>query len=313
MSLHSPACSEVSLAVGEPLPGTAAYNDVFFLLEHCRPWEPKPLDSDLAPGLRATLARWLDRTPRSRLQLIRRPETPRARAATGGAASTALYVASTGGATRWVRRFALGEGGRGLDEAALDRLDLDALLETGEHPRAEPVDHPLHLVCVHGRRDQCCGRHGPKVYETARAHALGGRVWQTTHLGGHRFAAVTLTLPDGLCWGRMRAEHAAHWLEATARAEVPLVDHLRGRCALDPVAQAAEVWLRANGSPLGVDDVRWTATEPLGADRWSVHFETPDGARAVAVQRRALSEPRPKGCGEEPKPAWALDCARGSG
>ena len=49
-------------------------------------------------------------------------------------------------------------------------------------------DDPLYLVCTHGKRNVCCARlGGPLAQALAARHP--GQVWETTHVGGHRFAA----------------------------------------------------------------------------------------------------------------------------
>jgi hypothetical protein len=64
----------------------------------------------------------------------------------------------------------------------------------------EPAAEPLYLVCAHGRRDVCCARFGgPLARALSAAHPL--QVWETTHVGGHRYAANLVILPHGLYYG----------------------------------------------------------------------------------------------------------------
>ncbi len=63
------------------------------------------------------------------------------------------------------------------------------------------------LVCTHGSRDACCAAMGYPVYQVLRrrlAPSMNGgmRVWQSSHLGGHRFAPNILDLPEGRSWVR---------------------------------------------------------------------------------------------------------------
>ena len=46
---------------------------------------------------------------------------------------------------------------------------------------------PLLLVCTHGRRDACCAQFG-RPTAMALARRYGTAVWETTHVGGDRFA-----------------------------------------------------------------------------------------------------------------------------
>ncbi|HEU5385864.1 MAG TPA: sucrase ferredoxin [Streptosporangiaceae bacterium] len=47
------------------------------------------------------------------------------------------------------------------------------------------------LVCTNGKRDRCCAVRGRPV-AAAIADATGWDTWESSHLGGHRFAATAL-------------------------------------------------------------------------------------------------------------------------
>ena len=89
----------------------------------------------------------------------------------------------------------------------------------GGVPAARPVPRadadPLYLVCTHGRHDACCALRGrPVALELDRVRP--GRVWETSHVGGDRFAANLLVLPTGEVYGRV-LPFAASDLVATDR------------------------------------------------------------------------------------------------
>lgn len=67
------------------------------------------------------------------------------------------------------------------------------------------------FVCTHNNRDVCCGRFGDPVYKELRGNHAGEglRVWRSSHLGGHRFAATLMDLPSGTWWGHLDRERAA--------------------------------------------------------------------------------------------------------
>jgi hypothetical protein len=97
------------------------------------------------------------------------------------------------------------------------------------------------LVCTNGRRDVCCALWGQRFY--AAAAALLPNVWQTTHLGGHRFAATAVSLPA-----------AEYFL---LRADGPAPN------ALLSVRETGEqAWTVAFGTPRGVRRVH-VASQPL--------------------------------------------------
>lgn len=138
------------------------------------------------------------------------------------------------------------------DEGVLYRRDLphlDALLEvdiaalfTGGDD-AERVDEPLILVCTHGVRDRCCSRLGTPVYK-ALSERCKAQVWQTTHLGGHRFAATLVVLPEGLQFGRVQPDEVGALIDGLAREELYRLDRFRGRVAQSRMAQVAEAHVR---------------------------------------------------------------------
>jgi hypothetical protein len=64
------------------------------------------------------------------------------------------------------------------------------------------------LVCTHGMRDKCCAQFGQPFFRAAQQMAKQGhlpnmRIWQVSHIGGHRFAPTAISLPDGRYYGRL--------------------------------------------------------------------------------------------------------------
>jgi hypothetical protein len=93
------------------------------------------------------------------------------------------------------------------------------------------------LVCTNGKRDRCCAVRGRPV-AAAIADATGWDAWESSHLGGHRFAATALLLPSGEMFGQFEPESAVEVLrQFDAGRIVPA--HYRGQCAQPLAAQAA--------------------------------------------------------------------------
>lgn len=273
--MEAARCSDASLEVQEPLAGTAVEGvDRWLLLEVTDPWAPKALQTPaLSARVREKLNAWLE-TPRSRLQLIRRP---------GRTGKRPLFVATVGG----------GRGSR-VELDAYDDLvnvDLDTL-------PSEPIA-PVTLVCAHGRRDRCCAQYGAAVYRALVNE--GVEAWQTSHLGGHRFAACVLSLPDGHMYGRVRREHAADFARRWQARELADLGLLRGRCALTRPEQAAEVFLRQRTADQAMHSIERLDTREDG-DKWHVRFGTPSGDVTVRVRKEQLEAVRPTSCGGEPEP-----------
>jgi len=127
-----------------------------------------------------------------------------------------------------------------------------------------PVEHPLFLVCTHGKHDRCCSKFGRPLYDAVREQVEEDWVWQSTHIGGDRFAGNVVSLPDGVYYGRV--EPAGSWpvLEAALRGEVHL-PHYRGRSCHSFPAQAAERAVREETGLLGVGDTSVVSLEPSEA------------------------------------------------
>jgi hypothetical protein len=124
-------------------------------------------------------------------------------------------------------------------------------------------------------------------------------VWETSHLGGHRFAPTYVSLPDGYLFG------GADAVFATTEAS-------RGRSSLPPPAQVAELAvLRHHGEPtprpLSVVEVgtakngQGTAQEP---SRWRVRYDSSDDGHTEhdVVVERVEGDPRPESCNRDPVP-----------
>src|SRR5207237_3431413 len=105
----------------------------------------------------------------------------------------------------------------------------DDLLELDLAAPGRPVDHPLLLVCTHGKHDPCCARYGRPLYAALSEVSEAEWVWQVTHVGGDRFAGNLVCLPEGLYFGRVGAADAWPVLEDYLAGRIRL-DHYRGRC-----------------------------------------------------------------------------------
>ncbi|MGZ8481243.1 MAG: sucrase ferredoxin [Candidatus Limnocylindria bacterium] len=81
--------------------------------------------------------------------------------------------------------------------ASVEELDALALASGSIADFGTPLDGPIFLVCSNGKRDACCAVRG-RALLNALVVQHAERTWECTHLGGHRFAANLVCLPDGL-------------------------------------------------------------------------------------------------------------------
>jgi hypothetical protein len=173
----------------------------------------------------------------------------------------------------WIERTRLPNVAEALD------LDLPAL-GRGERPGFEPAEGPLFLVCTHGRRDVCCAERGRPLAQ-ALAAAFPEPTWESSHVGGDRFAGNVVAFPHGLYLGRVRPDEAGRMARAYAGGRVPL-EHLRGRSCYPMPVQATELALRTQEGLDGLDDVVLERTETRGGVSAST-FATPAGRFTVSV------------------------------
>lgn len=263
---RSERCSQHSEARGESLAGTASTVRSWLLIEDGGPWGREALlDARLPEGAGPELLRRC-RAAQVRPLLIRR---------TGTSVREGLscFAIRSGPEPPWMERTRL--------SGFADALDIDLLaLGRGERPGLEPHDDPLFLVCTHGRRDVCCAERGRPV-----AQALAGRypdqAWESSHVGGDRFAGNVVAFPHGLYFGRVGAE-ASDVADAYAAGRISL-PHLRGRSCLPMPVQAAEQAVREHTGFDGVDDVRFEGAE-RDADDWTATFGTTRGRFVVSVR-----------------------------
>ena len=78
-----------------------------------------------------------------------------------------------------------------------------------------------------------------------------GQVWETTHVGGHRFAANLVLLPHGVYYGPVTLGLAAAAIDAYQRGSV-VVNRYRGRAGQARADQEAEYARRAEGGALSL-------------------------------------------------------------
>jgi hypothetical protein len=208
------------------------------------------------------------------------------------------FAVRSGPGTPWVETTTLPRIGDALE------LDIEAI-GLGDRLGLEPHERPVFLVCTHGRRDVCCAERGrPLAQELARAYPA--ETWESTHIGGDRFAGNLLAFPHGLYFGRVRPEEGASVANAYADGRIAL-EHFRGRSSLPFVVQAAEIALRRQERLDGIDDVAFEHAES-DAEVVSATFSTPAGRVAVIVSIEE-TEPHFLTCQsrhEEPAPAHTL-------
>jgi hypothetical protein len=278
-------CADVSHESSESLAATASRVDHWILVEYRGLWDRDVLGGSLLSAkLKAHLSGQLAELGHARLLFVKKPE----RRSYG---RRQLYFGSSRpGAERF---FAL-EFDRHDDLVGFDFAGALA----GEETPGVPVDHPLFVVCTHGKRDRCCAKHGRPLYDALRRGAWSEWVWQSTHVGGDRFAGNVVVLPEGLFYGRVLPDETAGLLDEHSRRRL-LLERYRGRSTFAFPVQAAEHALRVEEGLAGIADLDYAGGERVGAGAtWRVRFRDQDGVvHEVDVVEELAEEPAYLTCG----------------
>ena len=156
------------------------------------------------------------------------------------------------------------------------------------------MQDPIFLVCTNGKRDACCALRG-RALINALAPDHAERIWETTHLGGHRFAANLVCLPDGILYGRVTPADGPRLADAYLAGNLDAA-LLRGRSAWPAPAQVAEQALRRRLGLEGLTDVALLSVEGE-ADRATVALAAPKGVTHVfELAAESLAPLRPTSC-----------------
>jgi len=242
-SAKRPPCSDQSLARNDPMYGTASAGLSWALLELSGAWGHSAFLHSAAiidPDLGRAIARRVEAAG-IRIAAIRRP---------GRRSAT----------PRW--RWFIAESGEGCEalysgEVSDPREYLDLALDGSD---GELSTDPLVAVCAHGKHDQCCAVRGRSA-TAAIAAQYPELTWECSHLGGDRFAATMLVLPEGLCYGRVDSTDSAELVRLYLDGRLDN-RFLRGRTSLPHAVQAAQYFAREASR-----DDRIHALPPLDVQR----------------------------------------------
>lgn len=281
MSSPTFRCAQTARDRDDPRLGTAPVAGAFLLIEHPGPWRYDALagagwSAEVVDALTAALRRSL-----GRLLLIRRPGR-RPITADRAWAVTRIGAGTIWGS--WEHEADLLVAAETLS-ASEQRLSVDGF---APHP---PSTEPLLLVCAHGLHDTCCAVRGRPV-AAALAHRWSAATWECSHVGGDRFAANVVVLPDGTYYGGLDPDSAVDVVADHLDGRLDPI-HLRGSVRWPPAAQVAVAEIHSSLGPYAADDVlaeHWTTEGP---GRWRVDVALPHGRRVavvVAGERRPAAQ-----------------------
>ena len=272
-------CSDASVQREENLYGTASTVQRWLLVEQSGPWGATALRDN---GLGAEASRRLvalGRECRARVLLIRRHGRYEQR-------GHRVFAAFTGRDRSWLESLHFPDSESLL---AHDFMPLRRGLSVGGE-----IDRQLHaFVCTHGKHDPCCAKKG-RLVAHALSEGMPAATWETSHIGGDRFAGNVLFLPLGIYYGRVEAAQATRLMERLRAGKVDLA-HYRGRSAYPFAAQAAEWLAREKLNLFGLDELRMETHESAG-DCLRTTFRLEDGERVTVDVEETASAPAQLTC-----------------
>jgi hypothetical protein len=261
-------CSDLSRQRDEPRYGTASAGDVWLLLEYPSWWSKNAFaDSALPSEAKEHIRALLTRIPRSRLLLIKQGSVRRPQ--------LKLFVARTRERNPFIVEFDFAR----YEE--LLNLDIEAAAAGRTPAGASTLTAPLYLVCTHGRRDKCCAKFGYALYKHMRTRGVTS-VWQSSHVGGDRFAANLICFPHGLFYAHVNEHDERGIVEAYGERRIVLANY-RGRACYPQFVQAAEYFVRAESGRTKLNELRLLKRERLAEHKWRVQFAARDAERVYEV------------------------------
>ncbi|MSP26721.1 MAG: hypothetical protein EXR75_16585, partial [Myxococcales bacterium] len=187
----------------------------------------------------------------------------------------------------------------------LAALDVDAVLDRGEtaaEAQGGTRVAALYIVCAHGKRDACCAKKGAALYRALAQTEHDGELWQSTHQGGHRFAATMLYLPLGVHYGRLEPNDAPRIVAEHAQKKLYDLEFYRGHTSLSPFVQRAEAWLREALDERAIDALTLIDEERIDDRMRAVRMRDRDGTvHRIFMAPKTAKELRMASCvGAEP-------------
>ena len=224
-------CSLQVKETGEPLAGTAPFARHFvFITWPKKYWQYEALDSK--GGFPKGLKEWM-----------------KAQSEISGKVSIRL-VSHKGLSNESVTLFIYPEKiyfSNILPEEISNVLNSHFLKESNFEKTAKKIEKEHIFVCTHGRHDKCCAKFGQELADNLRNHLTDQKnnidVFDSSHLGGHRFAPTMIDFPAGRAYGHITTEEIPDYLESRKQGMV-YAPAYRGSVFLPDLFQVAEAFVQ---------------------------------------------------------------------
>jgi hypothetical protein len=254
-------CSELSREAAEKSFGTASVGDVWLLVEYREGWGMHAIqDSTLSREVKIHLNKFCKLVPRARVLFIKQERLRHD--------ALSCFVVRSRERAPSIVKFTLS----GHED--LLKIDLAAVVAGDADAGGELTDAPLYLVCTHGKRDKCCAKFGYALYKSLRAGEAAARehVWQSSHVGGDRFAANLICFPHGLFYAHVTPDAGREIVSEYEHGRRLVLAGYRGRSCYSYPVQAAEFFIRRETGIAAVGELRYRRHERTGEKSWLVKF-----------------------------------------
>ena len=220
-------CSVLTQQFGEPLAGTAPYAEHFVFISWPKKyWQYEALEAK--GGFPQGLKKWMNEQSKVNGKI-------------------SIRLASRAGLGHYKADIFIYPGkwcySNVLPEEIPTVLESHFRNDTASSFSAGKFEHDQIFICTHGRHDKCCAKFGQELADKMRYHVLRQKaaveVWESSHLGGHRFAATMIDFPTGRAYGRLRPEAIPNFLESRKQGLV-YGSAYRGSVFLTDLEQVAE-------------------------------------------------------------------------
>jgi hypothetical protein len=252
-------CASVSQEACESFIGTAPRADLWILLEYAGQWESKAIAKSTLP---AQVKAWLKNaktvSPHVHTQFIKHHTRP-------GETITCFIGVSQ------ETRQALYQFQLKSYEDILD-LNIPAIVAGSALYETFLFKEPLFLVCTHEKHNRCCGTFGLPVYAEL-VNVVGENTWQTSHLGGDKFAANVVCLPYGVYYGCVTIPEIEAIVHATRHQQI-YTETYRGRTCYSPAVQVADAFVRKLLGRRELHAFQLRSVQDIAADQWTISFES---------------------------------------
>ena len=134
-----------------------------------------------------------------------------------------------------------------LPEEIIGVLMSHFLKKSNSENIAKSIERDLILVCTHGRHDKCCAKFGKELADNLRMQLKDQEenieVFDSSHLGGHRFAPIMIDFPSGRAYGQLTTEEIPNYFESRKEGMV-YAQAYRGSVFLPELLQVAEAYVQ---------------------------------------------------------------------